>query len=369
MSNCQNCFNGCTETVSDQCIKYTGIDIPTLGISTGDPLSSVEQSLTTFLVSALNGSGIKIDLSSIDVCTIIQQYLPTCGEMSIADISKALIQASCDIQEQVDAIVATLATLNADYTIGCLEDVTASSDTHAIVQATIIKLCELVLDVNSLNEQLPLYVQKTELCDLVTECLNSESGGTLASNKMLPYAAIPYYGSISNYPNTGDGFDSTGAGLNYWSRVFMCNGQNGTPDLRGRAAIGATNTPCEFPCSTETIPNGTTNPTYNKGDLRGDNAITLNTTQIPSHAHANTISVSLTDPGHTHGLVAITSNGGTTNGYERVNLGNVETLQTGSKTTGITVAASITNANSGGDNWHSNVQPGLALYYIMYIPA
>ena len=117
MSNCNNCFNGCTETISDQCIRYTGIDVPELGISTGDPLSVIEQSLTTFLVSTLNGSGVKIDLSSIDVCTAVQQYLPTCGELSIADISKALIQAACDIQDQVDAINATLAVLNADYTI------------------------------------------------------------------------------------------------------------------------------------------------------------------------------------------------------------------------------------------------------------
>ena len=86
--SCSNCYNGCSQIVSDQCVRYTGIDVPELGISTGDPLSVIEQSLTTFLVSALNGSGIKIDLSSIDVCTVVQKYLPTCGELSIADISK-----------------------------------------------------------------------------------------------------------------------------------------------------------------------------------------------------------------------------------------------------------------------------------------
>jgi microcystin-dependent protein len=370
MSNCNNCFNGCVETVSDQCIRYTGIDVPTLGIHTGDPLSVIEQSLITFLLSTLDGSGIKIDLSSIDVCAVVQKYLPTCGEISMEDISKSLIESMCDIQDQVNSIFGTLAVLNSDYVIGCLTGVTNSSDTHAVVQATITKLCSVSASVTSILAQLPLFAKKSEICSLMTQCGISGGGSTLlASYRMVPYSPIPYYGAISNYPATGDSFDATGAGLNYWSRVFMCNGQNGTPDLRGRAAIGATNTPCEFPCSTETIPNGTTNPTYNKGDLRGDNAITLNATQIPSHAHANTISVSLTDPGHTHGLIAITSNGGTTNGYEHVNLGNVSTLQTENKTTGITASATITNANFGGDNWHSNVQPGLAVYYIMYIPA
>ena len=172
MSNCNNCFNGCTETISDQCIRYTGIDVPELGISTGDPLSVIEQSLTTFLVSALNGSGIKIDLSSIDVCTVVQKYLPTCGELSIADISKALIEAACDIQDQVDAINATLAVLNADYTIGCLTGVTASSDTHAIVQATITKLCSVDASLTFVISQLSSYALKSEICTLVDECLN-----------------------------------------------------------------------------------------------------------------------------------------------------------------------------------------------------
>ena len=117
MSNCTNCFNGCTEIVSDRCVRYTGIDIPELGILTGDTLSSVEQSITTYLVSVLDGSGVKIDLSSIDICLLVQSYLPVCSactDISIADIAKALIQAVCDLQEQVDAIVAELAILNGD---------------------------------------------------------------------------------------------------------------------------------------------------------------------------------------------------------------------------------------------------------------
>ena len=58
MSNCSNCYNGCTEIVSDRCVKYTGIDVPVLGIQTGDSLSFVEQALITFLTSTLDGTGI-----------------------------------------------------------------------------------------------------------------------------------------------------------------------------------------------------------------------------------------------------------------------------------------------------------------------
>ena len=59
MATYSNCYNGCTEIVSDRCIKYTGIDVPVLGIQTVDSLSYIEQSLITFLTSTLDGTGIK----------------------------------------------------------------------------------------------------------------------------------------------------------------------------------------------------------------------------------------------------------------------------------------------------------------------
>ena len=49
--SCSNCFNGCAEIVSDQCVKYTGVPVAVLGIQTGDSLSYVEQSLIGFLTS------------------------------------------------------------------------------------------------------------------------------------------------------------------------------------------------------------------------------------------------------------------------------------------------------------------------------
>lgn len=30
--SCTNCFNGCTEITSDKCVRYTGTNIPELGI-------------------------------------------------------------------------------------------------------------------------------------------------------------------------------------------------------------------------------------------------------------------------------------------------------------------------------------------------
>lgn len=375
MSNCQNCFNGCTETTSDQCVKYTGIDIPTLGISNGDPLSVIEQSLTTFLVSALNGTGIKIDLSSIDVCTVVQQYLPTCGEMSIADISKALIQASCDIQEQVDAIVATLAVLNADYTIGCLPGVTASSDTHAVVQAAITKLCSVDVNVTSILDQLPLFVTKSELCDRIVEC-STNNAIALASTKMIPYGIIPYYGPISGYPTVSDGFSSTGAGYGYWLNVYYCNGQNPqVPDLRGRVPVGSTDMyGSNWPADGTTQPGINGNPYYDYTIAKGSNTTILSLAQIPAHTHIATAE-SIALP-HTHntiakdGAIIVHSNSSAFSNANGTwaNLGTSDTKNTGIESATVTVNTTVTNSFEGNNAAHSNVQPGLAVYYLIYIP-
>lgn len=49
--SCNNCYNGCVETTSDQCVKYTGLSIPELGITKGDSLSLVLLQITNAIVA------------------------------------------------------------------------------------------------------------------------------------------------------------------------------------------------------------------------------------------------------------------------------------------------------------------------------
>jgi hypothetical protein len=226
MSNCSNCYNGCTEIVSDRCVKYTGINVPVLGIQTGDSLSFVEQSLITFLTSALNGTGINPIIDPQIICNLVQANLPTCGDLSLNDILSALIKSTCDLQEQVDIIAADLAILNADYSIGCLSGVTASSDTHAVVQAIINKVCQLQVDLIALALDVTTnYVKVADLNSLIQYYLSVVSGITTNYyNRMVPYVVETYYGSIS-------GFSVTGVGSGVWQKIYLCNGLNGTPNL------------------------------------------------------------------------------------------------------------------------------------------
>jgi hypothetical protein len=114
----------------------------------------------------------------------------------------------------------------------------------------------------------------------------------------------------------------------------LCNGNNGTPDLRDRFIVGA-------------------GSTYAVNATGGSaNAV------VVSHTHTATSVV--TDPGHAHtnGLV-----GGGVNEIGFQTGGQEKNGNTGTATTGITVAT--TNALTGVSGTNANLPPYYALCYIM----
>ena len=367
MSNCSNCYNGCTEIVSDRCVKYTGIDVPVLGIQTGDSLSFVEQALITFLTSAIDGTGIKPIVNDTIICDLVKQYLPTCGDLSLNDMLTAIIKAACDLQEQVDAIVADIVLINndidvieADYSVKCLVDgtpsITPSSGTHAVLQATIDTLCALALDLST------NYVSIANIDTYISDYINNSPAASLVRTKMIPYVAVPYFNpDLSN-------FDGTGAGIGNWAKIYLCNGANpGVPDLRGRVLVGATTGMNGGPLNSAVDPAIPGNPAYSLGTTTGLNQVILGPTQIPSHTHPITNVVSVIDPGHTHNLKVNTNSAGAGNpAFEAASsLGN---FATDSAQTGITVNVASSAANFGGGLSHQNNQPATGCYYIIYIP-
>jgi hypothetical protein len=115
----------------------------------------------------------------------------------------------------------------------------------------------------------------------------------------------------------------------------LCNGSNGTPDLRNRFVVGAG--------STYAV------------DATGGSADAI----VVSHTHTATSVV--TDPGHAHGVQLIgDSLVGNTALRGQGNLANVQ--QTTTVTTGITVAT--TNASTGTSGTNANLPPYYALCYI-----
>jgi microcystin-dependent protein len=368
--SCTNCFNGCTEITSDKCVRYTGADIPALGIQNGDTLQFVEQTLAQFLITTLNGTGIKPIVDLQGVCSIVANNIPVCVGCTgptLNDLLQALIDSACDLQDLISGVVGNIETLEGPYNEGCLTVVdTTFSNTHNVLQAVITKLCALDVSLTNTINSLNNYVLESELANLVVTILEDEGlvgPVTKEYTKMVPYVAYPWFAPISVV--TGN-FDSTGAGLvaGPYEKVNFCNGQNFTPDMRGRVPAGVTNGMLGGAMDPEVDPLLPGNPTYgaNPFSKHGTNSITLQKSEMPVHTHANTIQFN--DPGHNHANAP--GNAILSDGLPNFLSGYTSNGSTVFNTTGITVG--ITNVPEGESRAHSNTQPTIGCYYIMYIP-
>jgi hypothetical protein len=361
--SCSNCYNGCTQITSDQCVKYTGIDIPVLGIKTGDSLSYVEQAIIEFLVSTLDGSGIIIDTAQLNLCTLVTSNLPTCGDISVVDVLNALVKSVCSLQtqittidESVTSITAELDEINAPYTIpSCLTGLTSSSTTHQVLQNVITEFCGFVATVGV------TYVKLEDLNTLIAQYLQDQQVSDKYYTKMIPRVAMEFYpgpGTLNNFDNTGAGISGT-----IWEKIYLCNGLNGTPDKRGVVAVGVTDgTMLGNPMNPLVNPSTPGNPTYTyAGGIVGANGIQLSTNNMPSHTHVAT-SIVTPNP-HTHGYLKNTSVAAPDGGGIPDFVG-----QAAAQTDPVTLVVTTTNQEAGGDLPHNNYQPGIGCYYIMYIP-
>jgi hypothetical protein len=154
-----------------------------------------------------------------------------------------------------------------------------------------------------------------------------------------------------NTPTWGSGFPS--GGIIMWSGTiatipsgwYLCNGSNGTPDLRNRFIIGAHSDTAGVAYTTVTGSNTQTGGTKD--------AI------VVSHTHTATV----TDPGHTH-TISVNNQGNvndSTSGGDNRPATGTSTLTTNSRVTGITVA----NSTEGSSGTDQNLPPYYALAFIM----
>lgn len=166
-------------------------------------------------------------------------------------------------------------------------------------------------------------------------------------SEMLPRQRIV---SVGYAFTAGDGVPK--GGIIMWSGAVdqipdgwaLCDGNNGTPDLRDRFVLGAGNK-------------------YNKGDIGGEAMHTLTIAEMPSHTH-------IQNP-HSHQTIAgfesfIGVNPGDTNRnlvyYNASGTGNVANA---APSVTYTSEVTATNQYTGGGQPHNNMPPYYALAYIM----
>jgi hypothetical protein len=124
---------------------------------------------------------------------------------------------------------------------------------------------------------------------------------------------------------------------------YLCDGSNGTPDLRDKFVVGA-------------------GSSYSVGATGG-----AKDAVVVSHNHtaSSTSTSTVTDPGHAHNFTLGGSPGGGT--YSAVAPSIYSTASTASAVTGITVATATTTTNTaaGVSGTNANLPPYYALAYVM----
>ena len=200
---------------------------------------------------------------------------------------------------------------------------------------------------------------------------NGERWGIEGGGHLKPHANNAYdlghssYKIRNVYATTlyGDGSNLTGVSafvsgmIMLWSGAanaipsgwYLCNGSNGTPDLRGRFVVG--------------YHDG--NGDYDVNDTGGAESVTLSTSQIPSHSHSFSGSGSSS---HSHSFTV-------NNEYSQLfhpkqsmiargeNKSGTESYGTSSATVSLSISGTTSSAGSGGS--HENRPPYYALCYIM----
>lgn len=375
--SCKNCFNGCASTTSDKCVKYTGVSIPALGIDNGDSLYAVQENILQHLLDVIDGTGIIIKVPTEVLCALIENYLPDSGDININQYIYALIQSVCFLKDEIDTTNIKVDNIEADYNVGCLPTVTPSSGTHALLQATIDFLCNLNNVVTALSLNLSTnYTKTSDLPALIASLIQDEPETSLMKNKMVPFTIVEYYGSTGN-------FDGSGAGIGDYVEIYLCNGDNGTPDKRGRVGIGTTTGMGGGAMDPAVDPVIVGNPAYTLLSAGGANTVILAIAQLPAHNHtasANTIGA------HTHFVAGNDANADRYSDITALNSMS-KTSRDGDYSGNYTLNPSILGPTVGltsdnGDHTHAitvdsigngekhdNIQPVLACHYIMYIPS
>ena len=129
---------------------------------------------------------------------------------------------------------------------------------------------------------------------------------------------------------------------------YLCNGSNGTPDLRGRFVVGYSNTDSD----------------YDVGDTGGAKDVILSAAQMPNHAHYFSTTTSGGDHVHQYIDQYVVINAG----YRPWPANNNDCQQRNVNTSGSGAHSHTvtgTTNQEGGGAAHENRPPYYALCYIM----
>lgn len=349
----------CLTTVSDNCVAYTGPDIPALGITKDCAdlrLSDIEAIIIQRLLDLVDGTGISLE-SITGNCDFVTSTLVN-SDKSLASLIQLLFNNDCTLHDYIATVEAKLEPPFA-FDLKCLTTVAPENPSrNQIIQALIDNDCANTAAIATINNQLAnddtedsiLNAVRDIIGNMVSDMLTSSQGNLVKTgagvNAKVNIIADNPIGTINFGKYDLTNFDSTGLGVAGTDKVgwALCNGNNGTEDMRGFTPVG-----------TLDMLGGSYNPIVNPGtdpDLvaaysstKGKNKYTLLPSQLPDHNH----NVTITQTPHTHNIQVKRSGnggGGSPSAYGS-NFGDPYTIATDQSTVGLSILVGGVTGTSG----------------------
>ena len=346
---CTDCFTGCAEITADKCVKYTGDDIPSLGICSGDSLFEVENIFISTLTSIITGAGIAPNVTLS--CSLLTNLLNG-GDITLSSLFQIYASAICTLDSEITALQNIVGT-SSSFNTSCLTGLPSNPTRDQILQAVLNQVCNNTASITAIAND---YVKASQLNTLIQQYISGASSSVQQNTKMVPYVAYEYYGPLANFDSGGVGITSAG-----FQKVYLCNGNNGTPDKRGRVAVGA-NVNIPGPSLDSAV-----NPSLPANSGYG---FSLNT-KLGEYTHTNTIAETpahthtTNDPGHSHPVpIGDDYTGSGVSPY----MGSGQIEHPHPNNTTLSATTGITIGSTGSSQPHNNVQPSIGCLFIMYIP-
>lgn len=362
-SGCSNSSaesQGCRPTLSAKCVKYQGpaINIGGFQVCNGDSVNELLQFLIEQLVKEAEGQGVELTEITYN-CPLVQEAFAGKNK-TVLNLIQGILDLQCTLQENIQAVDDKIEK-PFSFSVKCLTTPITPSR-NEIIQAIINKVCENTTALENITSELgdteDIYANVEDivgnvLLNMISSCSNNivKTGtGATASITLTAQNPIGTYlwgdFPLSAFDGTGKGKASEG-----YCGWTLCDGRNGTWDMRGFTAAGATN-----------IGGGTLLPMVqpgsdpdlitNIGAIKGQYKVTLTSSQLPDHNH----NITINDPGHAHQedsypVNSIIGKGGSS----ATNNQTLVRKDTSTSTTGIT--ANISGVTGGSNQPHENRQP------------
>lgn len=350
--------------ISSDDVIYQGEPYATLDICTGDTITEVETAIINKILN-LTSDGKDITLKDLvlSVCADIEALVGT--NVNVLTVLQAILQYSCAQSTKINNLSTIIGSGSLDF-----KCITAPSSFSVVnsLQAFINAHCDLQTQVTAIsNSNNSTTIINNSILNALNGLLSTPGGnglkktvnGTTVNYSLVglppPFSYIPYGGPLTNFDSSGKGLNGTNC--EGW---YLCNGNNGTPDMRGFIPVGAVQGVPGGALSPLVDPTNDASMNYSLGQTGGAVKQVLNSSQIPSHTHT------VNDPGHTHNFNVLTyqlrvqEGGGYVLSNSPQNYGQTSiNIATTNSSTGITI-----NPSTGGGQPIDVRQPYRAVNYI-----